>query len=128
MFIDMYYMLTAFSLVFFFFALYFTWDEHIQYDRNDMEYDVNIFIAIPLSLIAIILHTVLTYSSWYIEVAYVVGDTISIYENSDMFYFATIHILLIMIHLGFLFKNAFDYYQDMAEHITGKRKKDERLW
>lgn len=124
----MYYMLTAFNFVFFFFALYFTWDEHMKLDKQGIEYDMYIFIAIPLALIGIILSIALAFGSLHVETLYLVGNAVEIYENTDLFYFAIIHILVFFIYILFIVKNVLDFYQQMVQQVTGKPPRDERVF
>jgi len=114
---DLYYMLTAFNFIFFFFALYFSWDEHLKLDRAGVEYDMYIFIAIPLSFIGMILSVILMYNSFLVETPYVVGTTFYTHQNHDF-----------LCYFAFIAKNAFDFFEHQARNVTGKAKGKEKLF
>jgi len=125
---DLYYMLTAFNFIFFFFALYFSWDEHLKLDRAGVEYDMYIFIAIPLSFIGMILSVILMYNSFLVETPYVVGTTFYTHQNHDLEYLSVVHGFFFLCYFAFIAKNAFDFFEHQARNVTGKAKGKEKLF
>jgi len=120
MFADMYYLLTAFSLVFFFFVVFFTEDEIIKIDRMGREYDATIFIVAPLCILSMVLHVVLAFQSWNIETLYITGQTVNVY-TSDLMYFVPVHIFLFFVHVALFAKNVFDFWIGGLKEPRNKR-------
>jgi len=127
MYADMYYLLTAFAFVFFFFNIYFTWDEMIKVDSQGREYDAFFFIVMILGISSIILNIVLAMQSWNIETLYVVGNQVQTYTSEDLGYFLAVHLFLFFATIAMMIYKAFEFFISSVEKAEYKKKK-ERFW
>lgn len=127
MYADMYYLLTAFSLVFFFFNIYFTWDELIKVDSQGREYDAYFFIVLMLGISCAILNVVLAMESWNVETLYVVGNTVQTHTSEDLGYFLAVHLFIFFANVALMLYKTFVFFIESVEKAENK-KKQERLW
>lgn len=111
---DMYYMLTAFSLLFFVLIVIFSEYEYIKTDKHGRQWDASVFIVAPLCIVNMILIVVLAYESWNIEHIDYTTSPASIYVTS-LSYFAVVFFGLFLINVAMLVKVVFKFFVESFE-------------
>jgi hypothetical protein len=116
----MYFMLIALCLIFFVFIVLFTVLRIEYVDKTGREYNASIFIAVPLSVVNMILTVILAYQSWNVETLYVDNTgTVNTYI-SQLPYMTYVFYVFFLIHIAIICWNVFEFFIESFYEPKGK--------
>jgi len=105
-----YYLLTSLSLIFLTLVILFSEIEFIKKDKHGRDWDASSLIQMPIGVMCLILFAILAFESWNVEIFVYNGVAVSSY-NVEYGYMAMVHVVLAVITIALLVKNAFKFMQ-----------------
>jgi len=116
---DMYYMFTGVSILLFVLIVLFTEDEYIKTDKTGREYDANIFIVVPLTVLNMIMIILLAFQSWNVEMY---DPTIQDYVVYQYDYMVLVFYGFFLINLALMVKKVFDFFINVFYESSVNKK------
>ena len=93
--------------------------EYIKVDKTGREYNANVLIAAPISVLAWVIMIILAYQSWNIESLYLSGGSVATYVY-QLDYLVMVWVVLFFITVALLAKMVFIFFINAAYEPKGR--------
>lgn len=113
MLLSIYVIFSIVSVLLIIFLAYISEMEFIKVDKTGREYNANVLIAAPISVLGWLFTIILAYQSWNIEALYLSGGSVDIYVY-QLDYLTPVWVVLFFVIVGLLAKMIFIFFINAA--------------